>query len=139
MTIFERVEWVLRKHGWTQDQWCSAAGLPISTISSYLSRYRKKPTVEWQSGTLLQLAKAAGVSMEWLGWGYGDPIPRAVQRIKDRPDWRQIRARALEVYPQLPPEYVEMAGDFVEEEPDYVFVASLARDLWALHRRRGEV
>lgn len=67
MTFFDRLTLALRRKGMSQAQLARLSGLAESTIS------RLSSVEHPRRGTVIQLANAIGVSVDWLAFGKGEP------------------------------------------------------------------
>lgn len=55
------------------------------------------------------------------------------RRFRDRPEWPQLVLEARRLFRAIPPEYIDQAGDFIDNLPvpiDAQFVGDLSRCLW---------
>jgi transcriptional regulator with XRE-family HTH domain len=85
--LASRVQWVIDS-GLVPNgsKWCEKAGVSRTYIATFLHRQRTAAT-DIGVETLLQLAKAAGVSPSWLAFGDGSPedasatLPKNLQAL----------------------------------------------------------
>lgn len=70
MSLDDRIQEVLKKHGWSARAWSRKAGLGEATVTAIRTRLREAGAdadeVSGNVDTLKKLAKAAGVSYAWL-------------------------------------------------------------------------
>lgn len=74
-TLLQRIEHVLAE-GWVPDKkaWAVKAGLSEGLVRSWISQAKRlDPDRGMHLSTVAKLAKAAGVSVEWLAHGTGEP------------------------------------------------------------------
>lgn len=67
------MERVLRERQLSQRGWSLAAGLTERHVSVILTRARRDPGTRPDHDTMAALARAAGVRVEWLEDGHGEP------------------------------------------------------------------
>jgi transcriptional regulator with XRE-family HTH domain len=79
-TLLERLELISARSG-GQRELCRRAGLAESFIGSTISKLKAKPSAGLSATTASALAKAAGVSLDWLIDGTGPPPDRYPNRV----------------------------------------------------------
>lgn len=144
LTLEERILWILEHRGLNQRELSIKAGLSSpSHVGTLLTRLRKNPDREADVGTLRALAKAGGVSYEWLSSGEGSPEPRSdLPLLRLDPGWPAARARAEEEADRLGEReglapYFDRAGECIVVAPrvDWQLVLGVARELRAVYLR----
>lgn len=65
-TLWDRLQTVIRHKGWTDREWCTRAGLPANHLQVYRNRLNKKASATLDKETIISLAKAASIRVEWL-------------------------------------------------------------------------
>lgn len=117
---------------WSAKSLAQAAGLASDAhVGMMLRGTVKKPTAE----TLAAIARAAGVSLDWLATGAGTPDARTVERdaprFRDLPGWPEAEAEAMRRFKHIPPWAISAAGDLMAarapEHVDAMVVADFAR------------
>jgi hypothetical protein len=120
----QRIEWVVEhRAGGNQRELARMAGLAPSHIGTMLTRLRRDPDRDIESGTLSAIARGAKVSTRWLISGVGEPDddadypdPPSAEGTPGSPrfgslhNWTGLRATAKALDPSLP----EWALDEVE-------------------------
>jgi len=81
---------VLELRKWSPGKWSGLAGLSRDHVRQVL--LKEQESIETR--TLIALAKAAGVSVEWLATGSGDPLSSINLRISDDSKYPS-RAKAI--------------------------------------------
>lgn len=98
LTLLERMQFVLDSKGWSGREWARQAGLSEENHVNNLMLRMRKDTEGRLAGdieTYAKLAKAAGVSLDWLVLGRGVPVGDALE-ISDDPKYPS-RARVVVV------------------------------------------
>lgn len=122
-----RLRALLKERGWTSRELAERAGLRSEThVASLLSRSGPRSP---NGDTLVQLARALGVSSDWLMSGEeASPVapsavvvrdelpPEGAKRFGDLPGWAEAEAEARRLYGEDLPAYCweaarEMAGN----------------------------
>lgn len=75
-TIFDRMKWVMKLRGWSEREWARQAKLVEETnVNKLMKRLKENPSeFPGDASTLQKLADAAGVTMDWLALGRGEPL-----------------------------------------------------------------
>ena len=118
MSLEERLRWVMGQRGWTMSGWCIAAGLSErTTLDKYFRRIKKRPDASMTIAVLVPLAKAAGVSVDWLATGEGTPVPTPTQEPDARYPTRAQAIQAARVFLYEPEaiERVRLRDDFTRD------------------------
>lgn len=94
-TVIDRMKIVMDLRGWSQREWCRRAGITEeSNVNKLIKRMKDDPSrVAGDMNTFAKLASAAGVSLDWLVLGVGDPMPDTVEFESD--DQYPTRPRVL--------------------------------------------
>ena len=72
-TLEDRLRWVMEHRKWSMSKWSIKAGFSErSTLEKALKRMRDNPNASMSVDTLVKLANAAAVSVEWLATGKGE-------------------------------------------------------------------
>lgn len=87
MTLRERMLWVLDNRDLTQRSWSLAAGLSERHVSSILTR-SKTGEFRPDHATVVALAGAAGVDVQWLEDGVGSPGEDRPRVAREEPTLR---------------------------------------------------
>ena len=74
-TLAKKVAELRQKKGWTQGELAAAVGVSQGSIGNIESGIRPNP----RAATVLGIAKALGVSAQWLQSGEGDMLPRGME------------------------------------------------------------
>jgi len=90
VTLEERIRWVLAQQGWIQRDWGPAAGLSESYVGRLLNRLQEDSDASLNADAAAALAKAAGVTTDWLTTGEGKPVPEAETPLVRRPVYRYL-------------------------------------------------
>ncbi len=104
-TIAERMRWLLKIKGWTEREWARQAGLKeASNVNKLLRRAEERPDrIPGDANTFVELARAAGASLDWLTLGRGAPFVDSLN-VPDDPKYPTrpsvIAAGHLMGYPQ---------------------------------------
>lgn len=74
-TPLERIRWVMKDKGWSERKWATEAKLKEpSNLNKLIKRLKERPDeVPGDIKTFVKLADAAGVSLDWLLLGRGQP------------------------------------------------------------------
>ena len=84
VSLLKRMREVLSERGWDESEWAIEAGLRERThVSTILRRLEAKPESSVDMKTLIALADAAGVTLDWLATGR-EPKYRAVSEKDPR-------------------------------------------------------
>jgi transcriptional regulator with XRE-family HTH domain len=98
VTLLERMHFVLKSKGWSGREWARRAGLSEENHVNALMLRMKNDAEGRLAGdieTYAKLAKAAGVSLDWLVLGRGVPVGDAIE-VSDDPRYPS-RARVVVV------------------------------------------
>lgn len=111
-----------------------AAGVGKGHTSKLMSGKRGKQPSE---DLVRRLSQALGVRQEWLGSGEGPMRPTPATDppyLRNRPEWPEALAEALERYPTIPAQFFYDLGDsIVPRAPaklDWQVLGGLAREIW---------
>lgn len=72
-TLSDRIEWILEARGVSQRELSRRAGLKEPHVGLIIKRFRADPAAGIEQATLMGLAKAGDVSLQWLSTGEGTP------------------------------------------------------------------
>lgn len=112
-TLADRLRWVMNHKGWSASRLSQAAGKARGHVGLILSG---RVGAGVAADTLAAIAAAAGVSLEWLQSGVGDPLAGATagERYDAHPEWASAVAEAPRKYPGfVPPFAYEYAGRMI--------------------------
>lgn len=79
-TVISRMRFIMELNDWSEREWCRRAEIKEpSNVNKLLRRMSEDPSrVSGDAKTFAKLAKAAGVSLDWLLLGVGTPTPESI-------------------------------------------------------------
>lgn len=94
-TVISRMRLIMELKGWSEREWCRLAGIKEeSNLNKLIKRMSEDPTtISGDAKTFAKLAKAAGISLDWLLLGVGVPTPESIDFTTD--DHYPTRPRVL--------------------------------------------
>lgn len=109
-TIGDRIAWICAYRGITESELARRAGLTRNHLSSTIRSARDGDPKDLQSGNAAKVAKAGGVSLEWLITGDGSPVAAnqdlpddfAPPRFDALRNWKELLASAKLMKPHIP-------------------------------------
>jgi len=138
VSLLERIDQILQQRRWKQTDWSCAAGLKPNHLSVIVHRLRRQPDAGIDAHTAVALAKAAGVTAEWLttGEGPGDADTIVLERDPLYPS-RAIALAAAHLweYPPAVTDRLRSISDF-RTDPGLDHWIALLRHLYSEHLSR---
>ncbi len=130
-TIADRIKEVRQELGWNQAQLAAQVGVSQSTIGNIESGQRKRPR------ELLSIAKALGVSAEWLETGKGGKVvERPALKLVGTNDQasvellvRSLAGIAAQQRPTLRKNLANLLVDLVEHPDDPALIEQTITDI----------
>jgi pyruvate/2-oxoglutarate dehydrogenase complex dihydrolipoamide acyltransferase (E2) component len=86
MTLAERLEFILKQNNWNAGVWARRAKLHRSHVYGLIKAAREGDTKKLAYETARKLARAAGVSVEWLAEGIGTPDDAFIEQDDEDED-----------------------------------------------------
>ncbi|MBQ8836667.1 MAG: helix-turn-helix domain-containing protein [Clostridia bacterium] len=114
MNFSERVKFVKKEKGITNDALSTASGIPLGTLGKLLSGFTEEPKLS----TAIALADALGCSLEYLALGKEDKV-----------ELNEVEESRLEKYRALDAHGARVCDFILDEE--YLRCASLSRNVRA--------
>jgi transcriptional regulator with XRE-family HTH domain len=114
MSLADRLRQLLTKSGLTQREFSELAGLSSGFLGTFFTRAKDDPSAAMNADTLAAIAKAFGVSQEWLVTGEGAPEGAANDgdsRWRNLPGWNAAVRSARERVPSLPGAVFDELGE----------------------------
>jgi hypothetical protein len=125
MTLYERLKKVLEDNNWNPGVWAKRADLHRSHVYGLMKQAQEKPSQKLAYETARKLAKAAGVSVEWLMEDRGSPddaylAGSSEEDEEEEPARLPGKARAAEAARalQYPAEAIQEVLDSEDDEVD---------------------
>lgn len=92
----ERLRWAMQIRQWSARELARRAGMQETHVSSIIRRLETKPAADIEVSTVVRLARATGLTIEWLATGEGD-----VWQVYAAPDVYPMRQRATRAAREL--------------------------------------
>lgn len=139
-TLLERIEWLVRERAeGNQTVLSERAALGRTRVGSLLTKLRQGPHEPGMS-VIVALARAGGVSVDWLATGAGSPTDGAagpppaddvaLTQLESIPGWSKIVAGARAIAPDIQPwvwDYIARKRAVVTDHPTPAELVAIAR------------
>ncbi len=148
VTLEQRIRYALKRSGLSARALSMKANLSHGYLASVFLAFGKETEPSFGTGSLRAIARAAGVSSNWLLTGHGSPddpegveseapsiAPEyvAVQRFDGLPEWPELLTRAKALQPEIPAwvwEFIAGSRPLLSAMPTPAMVADLA--VWVM-------